>query len=181
MNPIRLFILLAATATLGLSAGCGGQDEDAGGGQQPGVEQAGETGGGEELETPPAISVYFESPADGARVTSPFDVEMAADGVEVAPAGTMEEGTGHMHILIDVPFVPAGEVIPTDDAHRHYGDGSTTAKLDLPPGNHVLRLQLADGAHRAFEGEEYRDDIRVQVEAAQQSDGEEGDQEAGDG
>lgn len=170
MNRMRLFILLAAAATLGLSAGCGGQDEDPGGTQQAGVEQAGKTGGGEDMETPPAISVYFVSPVDGARVTSPFDVQMAAEGVEVAPAGTMEEGTGHMHILIDVPFVPAGEVIPTDDAHRHYGDGSTTATLDLAPGNHVLRLQFADGAHRAFEGEEYRDVTRVQVEAAHQSD-----------
>ena len=110
------------------------------------------------------ISVHFVSPEDGARVTSPFKVEMAAEGVEVVPAGTMREGTGHMHILVDAPFVRPGNVIPSDDQHLHYGDGSTTAMLDLPPGEHVLRLQLADGAHKAFVGGEYRDVIVVNVE-----------------
>lgn len=109
------------------------------------------------------VSVQFVRPADGDAVRSPFQVEMAAEGVEVVPAGVMEEGTGHMHILIDVPFVPAGEVIPTDDQHRHYGDGATSAELDLAPGEYVLRLQFADGAHRGLEGGEYRDEIRVTV------------------
>lgn len=110
-----------------------------------------------------AVTVRFAQPADGAELQSPFRVEMVAEGVRVAPAGTMEEGTGHMHILIDAPFVAPGEVIPTDERHRHYGDGSTTAELDLAPGDYVLRLQFADGAHRGLEGDEYRDEIRVTV------------------
>lgn len=117
----------------------------------------------------PGVSVHFVSPADGARVTSPFRVEMAAEGVEVVPAGTMREGTGHMHILVDVPFVMPGNVIPSDDQHIHYGDGSTSATLELPPGEHVLRLQLADGAHTAFEGGEYRDVIVVDVQGREGS------------
>lgn len=126
--------------------------------------QADQTAAAEESAAEPNISVHFVTPEDGATVTSPFEVEMAAEGVDVVPAGTMEEGTGHMHILVDVPFVMPGNVIPSDEQHIHYGDGSTTATLDLEPGEHVLRLQLADGAHMAFEGEEYRDVIRVEVE-----------------
>ena len=32
------------------------------------------------------------------------------------PAGEVVEGTGHHHILINKDFIPAGQVIPTDDA-----------------------------------------------------------------
>lgn len=109
------------------------------------------------------VMVFFSEPADGAEVTSPFQVVMAADDVEVAPAGELQEGTGHMHILINTDFIAPGEVIPADDSHRHFGDGSTETELILPPGEHVLRLQLADGAHRAFEGDQYRDEITITV------------------
>lgn len=169
MTPMRLFLSLAAAAALALSAGCGDPNGDSGDDRPPGMADAGEAAGDTGMDTPPEITISFASPSDGARVTSPFDVEMAAEGVEVVPAGTMEEGTGHMHILIDTPFVPAGEVIPSDEAHRHYGDGSTSTTLDLEPGTHVLRLQLADGAHRALDGDEYRDVIRVEVESGESS------------
>ncbi len=108
-------------------------------------------------------SVYFVSPADGAEVSSPFVAEMGATGLEVVPAGEMREGTGHMHILVDEEFVPAGEVILATETMIHFGQGQMSAELALEPGEHVLRLQFADGAHIALEGEEYRDEIRVTV------------------
>jgi hypothetical protein len=108
--------------------------------------------------------VRFVEPLDGAAVPASFSAVMSAGELEVQPAGTMTPGTGHMHILVDAQLLGAGEVIPGDEQHRHYGDGSLTAALELPPGEHVLRLQFADGAHRAYAGAGCHDEIRVSVE-----------------
>ncbi len=126
-------------------------------------EPAGEVETESEIETAEAVQIYFLSPTDGAEVSSPLVVEMGATGVEVVPAGEMREGAGHMHILVDEEFVPAGEVILATETMIHFGQGQMSAELSLAPGEHVLRLQFADGAHIALEGEEYRDEIRVVV------------------
>ena len=110
-------------------------------------------------------SVGFEQPADGATVSSPFEVVMAATGLVVEPSGEINEGAGHFHILVDTDFIPDGQVIPTDEQHLHYGQGQTTISLELEPGEHTLHLQFADGAHIALEGDQYRDTITVVVEA----------------
>jgi hypothetical protein len=109
------------------------------------------------------VSVRFASPADGDTLDATFTVRMIVEGVDLAPAGTMEAGTGHLHVLIDTAFVDPGVVIPMDEHHRHFGDASTEAQLTLEPGEHTLRLQLADGAHIALEGGEFRHEIRVVV------------------
>ncbi len=111
-----------------------------------------------------AQSVAFFDPLDGATVSSPFEVVLAATGLVVEPSGEINDGAGHFHILVDTDFVAAGEVIPTDDQHLHYGKGQTTVSLELPPGEHTLRLQFADGTHTALEGEQFRDTITVIVE-----------------
>ena len=114
-------------------------------------------------------SVRFEQPADGATVTSPFEVVMAATGLTVEPSGEVNEGAGHFHILVDTDFTPVGQVIPTDEQNLHYGQGQTTATLELEPGEHTLRLQFADGLHTALDGDQYRDTITVVVEAGDES------------
>ncbi len=114
-------------------------------------------------------SVGFELPADGATVSSPFEVVMGSAGVVVEPTGEINEGAGHFHILVNTDFTAAGEIIPTDDQHLHYGQGQTTVSLELEPGEHALRLQFADGAHTALEGEQYRDTITVVVEAGDET------------
>ena len=114
-------------------------------------------------------SVGFELPGDGATVSSPFDVVMTAAGLVVEPSGDINEGAGHFHILVDTDFIPAGQVIPTDEQHLHYGQGQTEISLELEPGEHTLRLQFADGAHIALEGDQYRDTITVVVEAGEVS------------
>lgn len=101
-------------------------------------------GGGE-------ASVSFTSPEDGAEVSSPVQVEMAAEGLEIEPSGEVREGAGHFHIMIDTSCVTPGETIPEDDSHRHFGDGSTSAELELEPGEHELCLQAGDGAHEALD------------------------------
>ena len=112
-----------------------------------------------------APGVRFVSPRDGATVDANFDVTMAAAGLVVEPSGEINEGAGHMHILVDTDFVDAGEIIISDEQHIHYGKGELTSTLDLAPGEHVLRLQFANGAHIALDGAQYRDEITVTVAA----------------
>jgi len=115
-------------------------------------------------EDAPAESVRFTSPLDGAIVPPSFELSMAAAGLLVEPAGEVVEGAGHLHILVNTDFVPAGEVIISDEQHLHFGAGQLETTLDLPPGEHLLRLQLANGAHIALDGDQYRDEITVIVE-----------------
>jgi LysM repeat protein len=113
--------------------------------------------------TATAVDVHFVTPLDGATVSGRFDVVMAADGLIVEPAGAINANAGHFHILVDTDFVPAGDLIITDEQHLHYGQGQAVTRLDLSPGEHVLRLQFANGAHIALAGEHYRDEITVTV------------------
>ena len=117
------------------------------------------------VEGAPDQSVRFVSPTDGATVPATFDVVMAASGLEVEPAGDVHEGAGHFHILIDAPFIEAGQIIPKDDTHLHFGKGQLTTSLTLTPGTHVLRLQFANGKHIALDGDQYRAEITVNVSA----------------
>jgi hypothetical protein len=110
------------------------------------------------------VRVWFANLTDGDVVPTTFQVQMAAEGVTVAPAGDVVEGEGHFHIMIDSDFVPAGEVIPRDDTHQHFGQGQVVTEMTLPPGEHTLRLQFADGAHTALEGDQYRDEVNITVE-----------------
>ena len=103
-------------------------------------------------------------PTDNAVVPPIFTVEMGAEGLTVEPAGEVHEGAGHFHILIDTPFIDPGEVIPKDDTHLHFGQGQTSTELTLTPGQHILRLQFANGAHEALDGDQYRDEITITVQ-----------------
>ena len=111
----------------------------------------------------PAGTVSFEVPADGAEVVSPFVIRMSADGLTVEPAGTVRDGYGHHHILVDAGLPPAGQPIPADDQHRHFGKGQTEATLDLSPGEHTLTLLFAGGDHVPYDPPITRT-IRVTVE-----------------
>jgi len=109
-----------------------------------------------------AQNIDFVTPKDGDTVTSPFMLKFAVKGMEVSPAGEIKPGTGHHHVLIDTDAVPENQVIAMDAQHKHFGRGQTETELTLPPGEHVLSLQFADGAHRSY-GEAYRKTIRVTV------------------
>ena len=95
-------------------------------------------------------SVSFLEPADGATVTSPFKVKFAVKGMEVRPAGDMASNTGHHHLLINADNVKAGDVVPTDEHHLHFGKGQTDAEVKLAPGSYVLTMQFANGAHQSY-------------------------------
>jgi hypothetical protein len=111
-----------------------------------------------------AQGVRFLEPLGGAVVPPTFTVAMSATGLTVEPAGEIRPNAGHMHILVDSDFVPPGEVLIFDEQHLHFGMGQLTTTLALDPGEHVLRLQFANGAHIALDGEQYQDTITVTVE-----------------
>jgi hypothetical protein len=99
---------------------------------------------------------YFTNLQNGDKVVSPFRVAFAVSGMGVSPVKAgMIEGTGHHHILIDLPLPadikkPIPFDTPGEAAHQHYkhfGGGETETTLSLPPGKHTLRLLFADAAH----------------------------------
>ena len=106
--------------------------------------------------------VEFSTPKDGAEVSNPVQVEMEVTGMQVKPAGTMEEGTGHHHLIIDAGPVTKGEVIPANDSYVHFGGGQTSHELSLKPGEHTLTLQFADGEHKSY-GQDWSRTITVNV------------------
>ena len=115
------------------------------------------------VETANDAHLFFLQPTTNAIVPITFTVVMSHTGVTLAPAADGVEGAGHMHIMIDSDFIEAGQPIPNDELHRHFGDGSTTAELSLAAGSHILRLQFADNNHIALEGDNYRHEIVVNV------------------
>lgn len=107
-------------------------------------------------------SVYFISPADGDTLSSPFIVKMGLKGMRIQPAGEVNEGFGHHHILVNLPSWPEGEVIPPTDSTVHYGKGQTATDFSLEPGSYTLSLQFADGVHRSY-GESMAASIDITV------------------
>ncbi len=109
----------------------------------------------------PTTSVMIVEPADGATVSGSVEFTMAAEAFEIEPAGEVRPGAGHFHLMVDVPCVEPGTVIPADDEHLHFGDGSTTATLDLEPGERTVCLQAGDGFHSALD---LTDTVTITVE-----------------
>jgi hypothetical protein len=100
---------------------------------------------------PDPTPVTFSNLANGYAVRSPFWVEFGIQGMGVMPAGNKKEKTGHHHLLIDTPLPPGvSDPIPFSETHRHFGKGQTGTVLELPPGQHTLRLLFADYAHRPY-------------------------------
>lgn len=100
------------------------------------------------LPVTPEGQVYIVSPRDGEEVKNPVHVVFGIKGMTLAPAGTQEPLTGHHHLLIDVETLPAaGQPIPADENHRHFGQAQTETRIMLSPGQHSLQLMLGDGLH----------------------------------
>src|SRR5687768_6278060 len=53
--------------------------------------------------------VSFVSPKDGQEVKKKFKVKFKVEGMKVKPAGQLEVGTGHHHIIVDGAAVPKGQ------------------------------------------------------------------------
>jgi Domain of unknown function (DUF4399) len=110
----------------------------------------------------PSQSVSILEPADGATVASTFKVRFGVKGMSVAPAGEIVANSGHNHLLINRTSVPAGQSVPFDDQHKHFGAGQTETMVTLPPGQYTLTSQFANGAHQSY-GSPMSSTIRVTV------------------
>ncbi len=113
----------------------------------------------------PTPEIFFRAPADGATVSTTFDVVFGLRNYGVAPASVNFPRTGHFHILINVEPPAAGTVIPADSLHRHFGLGQIETSLSLAPGTYTLRLVLADHEHRVIGPELNSRPIRITVRA----------------
>ena len=111
-----------------------------------------------------ADRVFFEGPADGATVTSPLKVKFGLEGMKIAPLGDMTAKTGHHHLIINGTVIQAGETVPADEKHLHFGKGQTETEISLPPGKYTLTLQFGNGAHQSY-GNEMSKTITVTVAA----------------
>jgi len=107
--------------------------------------------------------VYFVNLKDGDNVKSPFIIEMGVKGMEVEPAGKLNEGKGHHHLIIDGSFTEKGQMVAKDETHLHFGKGQTSDTLSLSPGTHTLTLQFANGLHQSY-GQDWSNTISVTVE-----------------
>jgi hypothetical protein len=162
----RRFTALAAGVTTAAVAGCS-DDESGDDGEEEPTEtpEGGETPVENEgpIEVDENAEVSFEAPEDGAVAANGVTVAMAAENFTIEEAGEVNDNAGHFHVMIDEGPVEVGEQIPSDDRHRHFGDGSSRTVLDLEPGAHELTLQAGDGQHRALD---LTDTVQVEVEAA---------------
>lgn len=112
---------------------------------------------------PAGAKVMFVEPKDGAKVKSPVKLVFGVEGMTVKPAGEIAPDTGHHHVIVGPSGTPTGEIVPADETHIHFGKGQTEAELPLPPGEHKLTLQFADGNHASY-GPALSQTITVTVE-----------------
>jgi hypothetical protein len=111
---------------------------------------AGLTGTGALATDAPANAYcYIGWPTDGQVIAAgkPFRVWFGLRYMGVAPKGVAFANTGHHHLLIDTELPPAGQPIPNDRNHLHYGAGETETMLELTPGKHTLQLLMGDENH----------------------------------
>jgi Domain of unknown function (DUF4399) len=95
----------------------------------------------------PGAALYFVNLKNGDTVASPVLIQFGLRGMGVAPAGVEKAGTGHHHLLIDVPELDVNAPIAVSDQLRHFGLGQTEVTLEMKPGQHTLQLLMGDQNH----------------------------------
>ena len=137
MTP-RAAALSTATALALMLAACGGAPD------------AGETETAEAPAAPSAPAVTITQPANDAVIEgNSVLVMLEVSDLLIAPAGTMDAGTGHHHLIVDTDLPEAGAPIPsTPGVHIHMGQAQTELELtDLAPGEHMVIAVVGDGGH----------------------------------
>jgi hypothetical protein len=113
---------------------------------------------------PDGAKVFFANLKNGQKIKSPFKVKFGVSGIALDSAGTIRPASGHHHLLIDAgDSFPAGEVVPKDSTHLHFGNAQKETEVKLTPGEHKLTLQYADGIHRSY-GDKLAASVTVTVQ-----------------
>jgi len=136
-NKLGVFVLGGA-----LLGGCAAEAPE----EEGAVEEVAEAA----AEGAAAGTVTIVSPANGSEVAgSDVHVVFELAGIQVAPAGTMEAGTGHHHIFLDTELTPLNQPIPMETPGIvHLGQGQTEYHFEgVAPGQHRIIAVVADGAH----------------------------------
>ncbi|MDX8390126.1 MAG: DUF4399 domain-containing protein [Mariprofundaceae bacterium] len=105
---------------------------------------------------------YFISPSDGETVSGKVRVKMGVKGMKVHKAGSLIDGTGHHHLIVDGSYVPETKNVPKDAQHIHFGKGQSETEIELAPGKHTLTLQFANGLHQSY-GKVFSHTIQITV------------------
>ncbi len=143
-------LFVATILLLGLVA-CGKPaNETAATADQPSVASAAAPAALERTASPAGARVFFIRPTDGETLKNPVRIEFGVEGMDVVKAGNAQPDSGHHHLLIDTGLPPLGLPIPADANYVHFGDGSRSTEITLPPGTHTLSLLLGD--HRSQVG-----------------------------
>ena len=128
------------------------------------VKTAGEAIAVPRTPSPAGARVFFITPADGDTVSNPVSIQFGIDGMQVAKAGDQQPNSGHHHLLIDTDLPSLELPIPASENHVHFGDGSTSAQINLEPGTHTLRMLLGDHLHIPHNPPVASDPITIVVE-----------------
>ncbi len=97
-----------------------------------------------------SVSVRIVEPAEGAMLEGgSVMVTLEVSGLTIAPAGTMDPGTGHHHLVVDGILPVGGLPIPTiAGTHVHMGQAQTEYELTgLDAGEHMVIAVVGDGSH----------------------------------
>lgn len=116
--------------------------------------------------SPEGAAVAFEKLQDGDVVPPTFTVSFVTAGMDVVPAGTEAEGSGHHHLLVDLETLPPLDMpLPKSDHVRHFGGGETSTEITLAEGKHSLQLLFADHLHIPHDPPVMSDKITITVSA----------------
>jgi hypothetical protein len=149
---VRILGALVLSTSL-LLAGCGSADQ-------------GNADAADATKAATAARVTILEPEEGAEVpgTSVLIV-LSAENIEIAPAGDPRPGTGHHHLFVNAPVIPAaGEAIPAGVAGIiHLGQAQTSHELtNLTPGEYTVISVVGDLAHRRVDPQ-VLDTVRFRV------------------
>lgn len=119
-----------------------------------------------ETPAPEGAKVFFIDLVDGDKISSPLELRFGIEGMQVVPAGTEQEHSGHHHLLIDATLEgdALNEPIPSDENHVHFGKGQKEASVELSPGEHTLQLILGDHNHIPHNPPVVSEQITITVE-----------------
>ena len=147
-RPILCAVALSTALSIG-SSGCGGEAEQAR--QQPAAEEV-------------ARAAVILTPTDGDTLAGPDEhVQLAAEGIELQPAGTDLPNTGHLHLYVNHDLTPEGEPIPSEDGIVHLGKAQTEYVFaGMAPGDYTVVAVIGDHLHVRIPGVA-TDTVRITV------------------